>query len=66
MIQKLSGRGHFFLWSRSQVKVKVKVRDQIFFCMSGKPLSQGTYMPNIKALSKTIQKLWPMLIFSLK
>ena len=38
-----------------------------------KPLSQGTYMPNMKALSKTVQKLsemvqklWPMLIFFFK
>ena len=31
------------------------------FCMSGKSLSQGTYMLNIKALSQTIQKLSPML-----
>ena len=29
--------------SRSWSQVK-------FFCMSGKPLSQGTYMPNMKAL----------------
>ena len=34
--------------SRSQVKI---------FCMSGKPLSQGTYMPNIKALSQTVHRL---------
>ena len=27
------------------------------FCMSGKPLSQGIYMPNIKALTQTVQKL---------
>ena len=33
--------------SRSEVKL---------FCMSGKPLSQGTYMLNIKALSQTVQK----------
>ena len=37
--------------SRSQVKI---------FCMSGKPLSQETYMPNIKALSQTVLKLWPL------
>ena len=43
--------------SRSQVKI---------FCMSGKPLSQGTYMPNTKALSQKVQKIWPMLFFSLK
>ena len=35
-------------WSRSQVKC---------FCMSGKPLSQGTHMLNMKALSKMVQKL---------
>ena len=40
--------------SRSQVK---------YFCMSGKPLSQGTYMPNMKALPEMVQKLLPMLIF---
>ena len=34
--------------SRSQVKI---------FCISWKPLSQGIYMPNIKALSQTVQKL---------
>ena len=34
--------------------------------MSGKPLSQGTYMPNMKALSETVQKLWPMLFFFFK
>ena len=42
---------------------KVKVTGQII-CMSGKPLSQGTYMPNIKDLSQTVQKLWPMLKLS--
>ena len=31
------------------------------FCTSGKPLSQETYMPNMKALSHMVQKLWPML-----
>ena len=36
------------------------------FCMSMKFLSQGTYMPNMKALSEMVKKLWPMLIFSLK
>ena len=44
--------------SRSQVK--------FFFCMSGKPLSQGTYMSNMKALSEMFKKLWPMLIFFFK
>ena len=39
-------------WSRSEAK---------FFCMSGKPLSQGTYMSKIKVLSQTVQKLGPML-----
>ena len=34
--------------SRSEVKI---------FCMSGKPLSQGTYMSNIKALSEMVQEL---------
>ena len=29
----------------------------IFFCMSGKLLSQEIYMPNIKALSEMVQKL---------
>ena len=28
-----------------------------FFYMSGKPLSQGTYTPNMKALSETVKKL---------
>ena len=37
-----------------------------FFLMSGKPLSQGTYMPNMKVLSQRDQKLWPMLIFPSK
>ena len=32
--------------SRPQVKI---------FCMSGKPLSQGTYMTNMKALSETVK-----------
>ena len=41
-------------------------RSIYFFCMSGKPLSQGTYMTNMKSLSETVKKLWPMLIFSLK
>ena len=27
------------------------------FCMSGKPLSQGTHMPNMKALSERVQNL---------
>ena len=36
------------------------------FCMSGKPLSKGTYMPNMKALSERIQNLWPMLKLSNK
>ena len=44
MVQELSGQGQFFLQSRSQV-------------ISGKPLSQGTYIPNMKALSETVQKL---------
>ena len=34
--------------------------------MSGKPLSQGTYMPNMKALSERVQNLWPMLKLSNK
>ena len=37
--------------------VKVKVTGQFFFFMSGKPLSQGTYMSNMKALSETVKKL---------
>ena len=37
-----------------------------FFCTGGKSLSQGTYMSNMKALSETVKKLWPMLIYSLK
>ena len=55
------GYGHFFFKvdhesrSRSQVKIVY---------MSGKSLSQGTYMPNLKALSETVQKLWPMLELS--
>ena len=36
-----------------------------FFCTSGKLLSQGTYMSNMKALSETIKKLLPMLFFIL-
>ena len=43
--------------SRSQVK---------FFWMSGKPLPQGTYMRNMKALSERVQNLWPMLKLSNK
>ena len=31
--------------------------------MSGKPVSQGTYMPNMKALSQKVQKLLPMFLF---
>ena len=31
-------------------KVGNRSRLQSFFCMTRKPLSQGTYMPNIKAL----------------
>ena len=33
---------------------------------SRKPLSQGTYMSNMKALSEMVKKLWPMLIFLFK
>ena len=40
---------NFFLENRSQVKVSVNI-----VCMSGKPLSQGTYMPNMKALSEQV------------
>ena len=43
--------------SMSQVKI---------FRMSGKPLSQGTYMPYMKALSERVQNLWPMLKLSNK
>ena len=28
-----------------------------YFCTSGKPLPQGTYMSNMKALSETVKKL---------
>ena len=28
-----------------------------FFCTSGKPLSQGTYMSNMKALSEMVKKV---------
>ena len=52
IVQKFFKVGHR---SRSQVKT---------FFMSGKPSSQGTYLPNIKALSQTVQKLWPMLKLS--
>ena len=41
-------------------------RSILFFCTSGKPLSPGTCMSNMKALSEIVKKLWPMLIFSLK
>ena len=55
------------LWNMNMSPVKVKVTGQFFFfCTSGKPLSQGTYMSNRKALSEKIQKLWPMLIFFFK
>ena len=55
------GQGQFFfkVGHRSRSRSQVKI-----VCMSGKPLSQGTYMPNIKALSQTVQKLWPMLELS--
>ena len=39
-------------------KVGHRLRSQVkIFCMIGKPLSQGTYMPNMKALSERVQKL---------
>ena len=56
-VLKLLGQGQFFF--------KVGHRS-FFFCMSEKSLSAGTYMPNIKGLSEMVQKLWPMLFFSLK
>ena len=39
--------------------VKVKITDQFFFffCMSGKPLSQRTYMSNMKALSEMVKNV---------
>ena len=48
------GQGQFFfkVGHRSRSRSQVKI-----FCMSWKPLSQGTYMPNMKALSETVQKL---------
>ena len=64
MVQKLwpmlkLSKKFFKVGNRSRSKSQVKI-----FCMSGKPLSQGTYMPNIKALSQMVQKFWPMLKFS--
>ena len=50
----------------SPVKVKVIFFFFFFFCISGKPLSQGSYMSNMKALSETVNKLWPMLFFFFK
>ena len=50
--EHVPGQGQLFFKvghrSRSQVK---------FVCMSGKPLSQGTYMPNMKALFEMVKKL---------
>ena len=40
--------------------------EYVNFCMSGKPLSQGTHISNMKALSEKVKELWPMLYFSLK
>ena len=45
---------NFFLLGRSQLKVKDI--GQIFF-ISGKLLSQGTYMSNMKALSENIKSV---------
>ena len=55
------------LWNTNMPPVKGKVTGHLFFfCMNGKPLSQGTYMSNMKALSERIQNLWPMLKLSNK
>ena len=50
---KKTGQGHFLF----KVGHRSRSRSQVVFCMSGKTLSQGTYMPNMKALSETVQKL---------
>ena len=34
---------------------KSRSRSEVIFFMSGKPLSQETYMPNIKAVSQMVQ-----------
>ena len=38
-------------------KVGHRSRSDVIFFMSGKPLSQETYMPNTKTLSQMVQKL---------
>ena len=62
MVQKLWPMLNFF-WSRSQSSSRSHVK---IFCVIVKLLSQGIYMPNMKALSQLVQKLWPMLKFSNK
>ena len=47
-----------YLLNTNISQVKVKVTGQVFFfCMSGKPLSQGIYMIHMKALSELVKKL---------
>ena len=38
-------------------------RSKVFFLYEWEALSQETYLLNMKALSETVQKLWPMYIF---
>ena len=54
-----------YLKKKDKIKKDVFVKHDVpgqghrsnFFCMSGKPLSQGTYMFNITVLSEMVQKL---------
>ena len=51
----------FFFKVGHRSRLRSQVRN---VCISGKPLSQGTHIPNVKALPQTVQKLWPMLKLS--
>ena len=50
-----------YIFVKHEYVPRWRSRSQVIFCTSGKPLSQGTYMSNMKALSERIQNLWPML-----
>ena len=73
VIRNLHAKYEDSIWNCSKVMTNVNIffkvdhrsRSRVkMLCMSEKPLSQGTYMPNIKALFQTVQKLWPMLKLS--
>ena len=70
MSENLHAKYEGSIWNASKIMTnvifffKVGQGQRSLFCMSGKPLPQATYMPNIKALSQIVQKLWPMLKLS--